>query len=459
MTDQANVVELDHTQLEAVNLCADMNKRVVGVSGPAGSGKTTIIQQAYDAIIKQGASAVLCAPTGKAARRIKEATGIDAVTIHKLLEYNRPGERDEKTGQALGTTEPKRHRANPLDQKVVFVDEYAMVNHELHNNLLAALPRGGCIRAFGDLAQLLPIERHKVTNADGTPMDTPFQKILKKHEGVVLEKVYRQGEGSGILEMASKVRMGRMPLVNSDLGDFQIKLSNAPVDTLTEFVLNNLDDGIHFGKIENQIIVPGKKTWVGTMKLNQALRNLLNPNPAHSLQLPRYQWDKEPCKVGIGDKVVCTSNTYDMRNFFDRYEQFGDNMMPIYHTYIPCPENMQMLNGETGIVIAINPDGGVEVDFGDRIVEIPETYEEYWAQKNTVINAKPLRDIELAYALTTHKCQGSEFQRVCYVLNKSTQFVQSRQNLYTAMTRARKRVDIITDQLSLKVSVMKVKVS
>jgi ATP-dependent exoDNAse (exonuclease V) alpha subunit len=145
--------------------------------------------------------------------------------------------------------------------------------------------------------------------------------------------------------------------------------------------------------------------------------------------------------------------------FFDRYEQFGDNMMPIYHTYIPCPENMQMLNGETGIVIAINPDGGVEVDFGDRIVEIPETYEEYWAQKNTVINAKPLRDIELAYALTTHKCQGSEFQRVCYVLNKSTQFVQSRQNLYTAMTRARKRVDIITDQLSLKVSVMKVKVS
>lgn len=458
MSEENNVM-LDDTQLKAVQLCADTSKRLVAVSGPAGSGKTTIIQQAYEKLVRDGNRVVLCAPTGKAARRIKEATGINAVTIHKMLEYTRPGERDEKTGEAIETSEPRRGRSMPLDYDVILADEYAMVNHELHNNMLAALPRGGCIRAFGDLSQLPPIEPYSVTNNSGALELTPFRKILEKHEGVQLDKVYRQGEGSVILEMATRVRNRKMPVVNEDTGDFFVKLTDKPVQVLTEFVIDKLDAGISFGKIENQIIVPGKKTWVGTIKLNSTLRQLLNPNPTAILQLPREKWAKDECVVGIGDKVVCTSNTYDMRNFFDRYHEFSDNMTPIYHTYIPCPDNMQMLNGETGVVVAIHPDESIEVDFGDRIVHIPYTYEEFWAQKNTIINAQPLKGIDLAYALTTHKCQGSEFTNVCYVLNKSTQFTQSNQNLYTAMTRARKRVDIIADQVSIRVSVMKMKVA
>jgi exodeoxyribonuclease V alpha subunit len=98
----------------------------------------------------------------------------------------------------------------------------------------------------------------------------------------------------------------------------------------------------------------------------------------------------------------------------------------------------------------------MDIDFGDRIVELPLVYQEYWAQKDTVIDVSPMRDIDLAFALTTHKCQGSEFQQITYVLNKSASFVQSRQNFYTALTRARSKAFIIADQQSVRMSVNKV---
>src|SRR5690606_9833351 len=129
---------------------------------------------------------------------------------------------------------------------------------------------------------------------------------------------------------------------------------------------------------------------------------------------------------------------------------------PIMNSYIPCPPTKQMLNGETGIVTQIYPDGGLDIDFGDRICEVPVVYQEYWSQKDTVIDVSPMRDIDLAFALTTHKCQGSEFQQICYVLNKSALFVQSRQNFYTAITRARKRAFVLADQRSIQTSVFKV---
>lgn len=449
-------VELDEDQAAAITMCNDLTKRLVAVSGPAGSGKTTIIRKGYEQMREEGKSVALCAPTGKAARRIKEATGIDAITIHKLLEYNRPGERDEKTGKALDTTKPKRDRMNPLEQTVIFVDEYAMVNHELHNNLMAALPSGGCIRAFGDINQLPPIEEWKVTKSTGAIEDTPFKKLIKRPDSVVLNKVYRQGEGSNVLASADKIRKGHIPTVNEDLGDFYIRVTDRPIDVLKMFVRKQLEDGINYGKIENQIITPTKKTWIGTQKLNTVLRTILNPSPAQTVPLERHKWDKDGVTIGIGDKVVCTSNTYDMRSYFERFAEWSDDMIPFVPSYIPCPVTKQMLNGETGIVTHIYPDGGLDIDFGDRIVEVPVIYQEYWSQKDTVIDVSPMRDIDLAFALTTHKCQGSEFKNICYVLNKSASFVQSRQNFYTAVTRARHSATILADQQSIRMSVNKV---
>lgn len=449
---------LDALQLEAIEMCTDFSNRVVAVTGLAGSGKTTIIRETYMQTLHNRKRVVLAAPTGKAARRIKEATGINAVTIHKLLEYNRPGERDEKTGKALDVTQPKRGRMNPLEYDVVIVDEYAMVPHQLHNNLVAALPSGGCLRVFGDVNQLPPIEEYRITDKNGRTEPSPFAKLLERKGSCVrLENVYRQGKGSNVLLNANKVRKGHTPVINQDLEDFFITIQDRPVDWLKKFVKAKLESGVNFADLKNQIIVPSRKSWVGTSKLNIVLRTVLNPSPSQAIQLPRHKWDADnPVTIGLHDKVVCTQNNYDLRPYTERYEQWTDDMRPIGHSFIPVPDNAQMLNGETGVVVQIYPDGAVDVDFGDRIVNIPERYEEYWAKGDRLIDVYPLRDIDLAYALTTHKCQGSEFEEVCYIMNKSMQFSQSRQNFYTAMTRASLVATICTDQLSLRQSLFKV---
>lgn len=451
-------IYLDEAQLKAVALCQDTQHRLAAVTGPAGSGKTTIIKQVYDALTDKGYAVAVAAPTGKAARRIKEATGIPAVTVHKLLEYGRPNERDAETGKPLDPTIPKRDRKNPLDEHVVIVDEYAMIPYELHNNLIAALPSGGCVRAFGDIYQLPPIEPYAILDPNKRPEPTPFEKLLKREgDNVRLETIYRQGEGSQILMAGDKIRKGHTPPVNQDLGEFYIKMTDQPISLLKQYVKYNKDQGVDFGGINHQVITPGVKSWVGTHQLNIILRELLNPNPRNEVQLPRHAWDKLDVTVGLGDKVVCTENTYDLRDYFERYTNWYENGDPDFSTYIPCPENKQMLNGETGVITMIYPDGGMDVDFGDRIVEIPAKHSEYWAKKDTVIEVSALRSINLAYALTTHKCQGSEYESIVYVLNKSTQYNQSRQNFYTGITRARSKALVLTDQMSLRISVQRVK--
>jgi exodeoxyribonuclease V alpha subunit len=452
-------VPLDSQQDTAVALCVDLKRRLAAVTGPAGSGKTTIIKTVVEILRKMGITVVLAAPTGKAARRIKEATGVNAVTVHKLLEYNRPGERDPETGEALDVTKPKRNRENPLEAQVVIVDEYAMMNYELHDNLMAAMPRGGAVRAFGDVNQLPPIEPHgsNVYDSRKEVRLTPFQKLLARDgDNVILEKVYRQEEGSNILDVADRIRRGWQIPINQDLGDFYVQITDKPIHLLKSHVLKMLEIGINYGTIDHQIITPSRKSWVGTDQLNDVLRSLLNPNPDQRIELPRHEYAKHRLVVGLGDKVVCTENTYDLRDYFERYSEWDEEMRPIFHTWIPTPDTKQMLNGETGIITQIYPDGALDIDFGDRIVEVPAQMSEYWAKKDTIITNYPLKAIDLAYALTTHKCQGSEFETIIYVLNKTTLFAQSRQNFYTGLTRAKKSAFVIADQASIRTSVMKV---
>lgn len=424
-------MELSPKQAEAVEACCDMEARVVGVSGAAGTGKTTIIKTVYQKIQEAGYSVALAAPTGKAAKRIYEATGIEAFTIHRLLEYSHPGDPDPKTGKPIGISAPARTRQNPLEFDVVLGDEYAMVPQELHRNLIDALPHAGVVRVFGDDNQLEPVEEDKRLKDE----PSSFLKILNnnKFKSVILDRVYRQGADSGILSNCSQILAGRYPTKNDQ---WLQTVTNKPTDVLREYILDqHFNNEISYASIENQIIVPQNTSWVGTQKLNTMIQGLFhNKTTDNYLHLDRKPWvigeDGEKggkIKVFVGDKVICTSNLYDLGVF----------------------------NGETGVVIEINQETGeVVVDFGDREQSFPPVLM-VANRYGGMSQIDPRKDLDLAYAVTTHKSQGSEFKRGIYILNKSNSYMINRRNFYTAASRFKEHVHLITDQQGLSLAINK----
>jgi len=441
------MLEYTERQQAAVTACCDMRLRIVSITGEAGTGKTTMIQQVYKRLRDAKVVVVIAAPTGKAAKRIFEATGIEARTIHRLLEYPYPGERDPKTGKPLTSTEPKRDRMRPIEYDVVLCDEYAMVTWEVHNNLLASLPRGGCIRMFGDLEQLPPIESNKKLAAK----PSPFKDMLERFDSFVLDTTFRQSGNSGILRNAHLILTGRVPRREDD---FTLDITSQPIEALMNHIL--ADDAPLYDTIENQIIAPGRRSWVGTYKLNALLQNVYNPNAMTSgIKLPRHEWEKTmPVWIDIGDKVVWTQNTYDLRSYPDRFYD-PDTCLQ----YIPPLPTQMILNGETGIVSNIVREGDdagtFTLDVGDRDVMIPNELLELTRGKRLVA-IDPRGRCGLAYALTTHKTQGSEYRRIVYLMNKSLSYMLSRHNFYTGITRAKEHVHVITDMRSIQTSVTRI---
>lgn len=414
----------DEKQKEAVALCCDVSKRIVAVTGPAGAGKTTIIETVARSLIEAGYIVARTGPTGKAAKRIKEATGYDAMTNHRYLEYSHPGEKDPKTGKAYGVSTPKRDYKNPVEADIILADEYMMVNTEMHRNLIDAMKRGACIRMFGDVNQLRPIEgdNYKVTQA-------PFEQMLEKAPSVKLETIHRQGAGSGIVENGLRIIRGMIP-VRKD--DFKLHITDNPVDKLRQIIQEYREAGIDFSTTEHQVIVPMNVRWTGALALNGMLQQLYMDTSQPMLELPRHSWAKKNgdvpnvCRVQKGSKVVITSNNYDL----------------------------DVMNGETGIVLEVTEFGEIAVDLGDREVVIPPV-QSYLDGNGNGREFDPRKDVDLAYALTTHKMQGSECKHVVYVLNKSSTYMHSRRNTYTGTSRARLHVDFITDQRSLQTCVLK----
>jgi len=413
-------MEWDEDQLKAIESCVDREKRIVPISGTAGTGKTSIMKTAYEELTDSGARVVMCAPTGKAAKRITEATGIQAMTQHRLLEYPHPGELDEKTGKPLRTTEPKRDKFNPIEFDVVLGDEYAMCNHEVHRNLLDALPRSGCIRMFGDVNQLQPIESSKRLREQ----PSPFQEMLARFDGIILNKIHRQAEGSNIITNGRLITQGQMPRRTED---FQMKITEKPVEEVTGIVMDSLEEGIDFATIQHQIISPTNIGWIGTQALNMQIQSFLQPADKPYVELERQKWvkDMEFLRVYQGDKVIFTVNNYDLGIF----------------------------NGESGVVKEASDLGVVVVDFGDKVVDIPMAMEVDTTRGTAIIN--PQKDLDLAYVITTHKSQGSEYDTVVYVMNKSRAFNLNRKNLYTGISRAKKKVILVTDQRALSLSLYK----
>jgi len=431
----------DIEQQAAIAACVDTSKRLVSVTGEAGTGKTTIIKQACEHLKALNVSFAIAAPTGKAARRIREATGYPATTIHKLLEFNKP-DVDEETGEATSVSGPSRTRSNPLDVDMIIVDEYAMVSTAIHRDLVAAIPSGGCLRTFGDVRQLPPIE-----NSDLADPTSPFAKCLAMPNTFTLNNIYRQSEGNGIIEAARRITRGQFFTSNSDLS---VQLGDAVLHTLYGSLTNSKVD---WASIDNQIISPARKSDIGTIRLNNILQTRFNPEMKGKIELPRNKWEvKNKVFVSIGDKVVCNTNSYDLRDYGERFSDYSPYGVGLMGSFIPCPETKQMLNGEVGKIVDIDPLGVLEIDFGDRVVELPPRVEEYSARHQRHYSYDPRKVIELAYALTTHKCQGSQYDNVTYVMATCAFYNLSRPNFYTGITRAIKHATVITDQRSLATS-------
>jgi exodeoxyribonuclease V alpha subunit len=413
-------MEYSPKQQEAIAASCDLTRRLVAVTGKAGRGKTLILHDVYHQLHAAGYKIALCAPTGKAARRIKEATGLPAQTIHKMLEYSFPGERHPKTGKPMGTSRPKRDIDNKLDYDVILGDEWAMVNQQTSRDLYDAMKPGSALRCFGDINQLKPIENKAMQDRP-----SPFQDILRKFKGIELDTNFRQEEDSGIAVNADRILEGRTPKANNE---WTTNFTSLSIDALKDYIL--MHDDYDFSGLDHQIITPTKVGWLGTAKLNNLLQGIYRSELGSKefMTVPRHTWIKTGMRVAVGDKVINTQNTYKT----------------------PTSE-LECFNGEVGIVTQIWHDIGViDIDMGDRVVSFPPVIT-FTTNKGEPKQFDPRRNLDLAYALTTHKMQGSEVKSVVYLMGKGQYFaLQNRANFYTAVTRAREHVHTILDQSSLR---------
>lgn len=441
-------LERDTLQQRAIDLCCDTTKRLVCVTGAAGTGKTTIIKLVADKLRVHGYSVALAAPTGKAAKRITEATGIKAMTLHRLLEYTFPGEPDPETGLVSDMSVPRRVKENPLAYDVVIVDEYAMVNTALHRNLMEAIPANGCVRCFGDVNQLPPIEDN---GYDGKL--SPFQTLLKGNDWplVVLTNIYRQGEGSLIVSNGARILRRMAPM--ADKGSFAIRVSSEPMTALMHTLKSIAARGTNlFDGISHQIITPQRIGKVGSLALNKLLCEMYATG-GEATVVPCNPWDTKRTGIGettiaVGQKVIITKNIYDLRpTTAERWDNYGAWVPPADHEYV--------FNGESGTVRSVDSDA-IAVDLGDRVVIVPP-YLEYLDAKGQLKVTDARTNVEHGYAITTHKAQGSEYEGVVYFVCAGANANQCIANYYTGITRARRQVLVVGDQKSLSFFSMKAK--
>lgn len=420
-----NKSEIKYTQEQrlAIEMCCDRNLTIVGVTGGAGTGKTFVLGETFRELrtVYKANEVVLCAPTGRAAKRIQELTGIPAKTVHRLLEFPMPDDKPIKikgvdNGDQEDTDDtprptiddtppnmPRRNRGFRLEQKVVICDEASMVSPSLYRHLLDALPNDGVIRFFGDNNQLPPVET-------GTP---PFVDILERQPHVILTLNFRSDDE--IVSNALRILEGKIPLRNDR---FEIIYSESPIGQLLKFATKE------FMRADHQIIMPTRKGKVGTNRVNPSLQVKFNGR-GQSLKLDRYD-EKEPALiVRAGDKAIWVKNDY----------------------------NLKLFNGDIGTIDWINTeDGALGWANSEGRKNIPPRMKTFSPYHGSMIQYDPRKQIELGYAVTTHKSQGSEFDTVVYCMSAAQAFLLDRGNFYTAITRAKKRVILITDRRAMGLS-------
>ena len=393
-------MELDELQLKAVE--ESIKNGLFILSGGPGTGKTTTINMIIRYFESEGMDIFLAAPTGRAAKRMTEATGFEAKTIHRLLELN-SALSDDDTRRANF----ERNQENPLEADVVIIDEMSMVDIQLFQALLKAILPGTRLILVGDVDQLPSVGPGQVLrdlmNSEAFPM-------------VTLEKIFRQAGESDIVVNAHRINKGEQIALDNKSRDFFL-LERNDVNVIykhmIQLIREMLPNYVNATPFDIQVLTPMRKGSLGCETLNGILQRYLNPADPHKKE---HSYGNTVFREG--DKVMQIKNNYQLEwEIVGRYN-------------IPIDKGMGVFNGDMGRVLEINETMStllVEFDDGRRV--------------NYPFSG--LEELELSYAITIHKSQGSEYPAVILPLLGGPKMLFNRNLLYTGITRARNCVTIL----------------
>ena len=394
-------MELDEHQMTAVKE-AVRNGLLIITGGP-GTGKTTTINTIIKYFEMEGLDIFLAAPPGRAAKRMSETTGFEARTIHRMLELN---------GGVDGAAGFERNEQNPLETDVVIIDEMSMVDISLMHALLKAVAVGTRLILVGDVNQLPSVGPGSV-----------LRDIIRSHECnvVMLTKIFRQASTSDIIVNAHKINQGEeVTLDNKSMDFFFLKRYDADViiSVVLQLIKQKLPKFVDATPYDIQVLTPMRKGLLGVERLNGILQRYLNPPSPQ-----KREKEHGDILFREGDKIMQTRNNYQLE--WEIRTKYG----------LSVDKGTGVFNGDMGIVREINDFAEtmtVEFDEG-RMVEYPY---------------KLLDELELAYAITIHKSQGSEYPAVVIPLLSGPSMLMNRNLLYTAVTRARKCVTLVGNEVT-----------
>ena len=403
---------IDKLEEETESTLDEQQKRAVAeavkhgifiLTGGPGTGKTTTINAMIRYFLSEGMDIRLAAPTGRAAKRMTETPGYEAQTIHRLLEVSGSPEESSKGGFG-------RNQDNPLETDVVIIDEMSMVDLALMHALLSSVVPGTRVIFVGDRNQLPSVGPGKV-----------LQDLIESHAFPVmmLTRIFRQAQESDIVVNAHRINAGEeVRLDNKSRDFFFLKRQDADViiSVILTLIQKKLPRYVKAKMTDIQVLAPMKKGLLGVERLNQILQQYLNPP---SVKKQEKEYGERLFRVG--DKVMQTKNNYQLE--WEIATKYG----------LVVDKGVGVFNGDIGIVTAIHTyDETVEVEFDEkRKVKYP---------------FKMLDELELAYAITIHKSQGSEYPAVVIPLLAGPRQLYCRNLLYTAVTRAKKCVTLVGNE-------------
>ena len=396
--EEKEKIELDPLQHKAV--IESIKHGLLILTGGPGTGKTTTINTMIQFFESEGLSILLAAPTGRAAKRMTEATGYEAQTIHRLLEVNGNPE-EESTGGFL------RNRENPLEADVIIIDEMSMVDLNLMHALLSAVVQGTRLILVGDVDQLPSVGPGSV-----------LKDIIssERFHVVTLTKIFRQAGESDIIMNAHKINAGEPVELNKKSRDFFfVKCDEADtiIGGIIALIQRKLPQYVQAHPNEIQVMTPTRKGLLGVERMNVILQKYLNPADEK-----KTEREINGRLFREGDKVMQIKNNYQLE--WEICTRFG----------LTVDKGMGVFNGDMGVISEIN--------------EYKETVEvEYDEGRKVKYGFDMVDELELAYAITVHKSQGSEYPAVILPLLPGPKLLYNRNLLYTAVSRAKKCLTII----------------